>query len=122
MQASIIVILIAALLTVVNLETRTEELVHISVYGFSVAAPDFPKQTEVGISVTPIAFNGPLDGGKAPSCNVQIQNMGWTLSNFREQSLGQFKALGLTLVRGTSAFLCGLARTYVADPCFGRRV
>jgi len=97
MRASIVAIALAALLAVASSETQAEDLVHNSVYGFSVAAPDFPKQTDAGISITPLAFNGPLDAGKAPSCNVQIQNMGWTLSTFRTQSLGQFKALGLTV-------------------------
>jgi hypothetical protein len=74
-----------------------EALVHSAAYGFSVAVPAFPKQTDPGISVTPVTFSGPMRGGKAPVCNVQVQNMGQTLSEFRTQSLGQFQALGLTL-------------------------
>jgi hypothetical protein len=82
----------------VSRESRgADALVHSTAYGFSVAMPDFPKQVDVGVSVTPITFGGPLSGGKTPSCNVQIQNMGWTLATFRTQSLGQFKALGLSL-------------------------
>jgi hypothetical protein len=89
---------VAGSLALTSPEGRSAEaLVHSTVYGFSVAVPAFPKQTDSGISVTPIAFSGPVRDGKAPSCNVQIQNMGQSLSEFRTQSLGQFKALGLTL-------------------------
>jgi hypothetical protein len=74
-----------------------DALVHDFAYGYSIAMPDFPKQVDAGVSVTPLSFSGPLDDGKAPSCNVQIQNTGWSLATFRTQSLGQFKALGLSL-------------------------
>jgi len=81
--------------------------VHNATYGFSVVAPTFPKQTDSGISVTPVTFSGPLHDGKAPSCNVQIQNMGQSLSDFRTQSLGQFKALGITLESETQRKVSG---------------
>ena len=74
-----------------------ESMIHDTTYGFSIATPTFPKEDSTGLTVTPITFAGPMRDGKAPSCNVQIQNMGVTLSAFRTQSLGQFKAVGLTL-------------------------
>jgi len=74
-----------------------ESVVHDTTYGFSISAPAFPKEDSMGLSVTPITFTGPVRDGKAPTCNVQIQNMGASLSAFRTQSLGQFKAIGLTL-------------------------
>ena len=89
---------VAGSLALASLEGRSAEpVVHDTTYGFSIAVPAFPKQQDAGIAVTPITFAGPLHEGKAPSCNVQIQNTDATLSSFRTQSLGQFKALGLTL-------------------------
>ena len=85
----------------------TEALLHSTAYGFSVAAPDFPRQNDAGTSVTPIIFSGPLHDGKTPSCNVQIQNLGWSLSEFRTQSLGQLKTLGLALESETPRKVSG---------------
>jgi hypothetical protein len=53
------------------------------------------------------ALTAPIHNGKAPSCNVQIQNMGATLRDFRTQSLGQLKALGITLESETSRKVSG---------------
>jgi hypothetical protein len=94
----IITAVVAGFLATASPHARSAEaLVHDPTYGFSVAIPAFAKQDDIGVSVTPITFAGPLHGGKVPTCNVQIQNMGATLSSFRTQSLGQFKALGITL-------------------------
>ena len=89
-----------------------EAVVHDATYGFSIAAPAFPKEEDSGISVTPIIFAGPVRDGKAPSCNVQIQNMGATLSSFRTQSLGQLQALGLTLESETIRKVSGKDALY----------
>jgi hypothetical protein len=99
---------VAVALTTASPEGRSAEaLMHNAAYGFSVAIPAFPKQEDSGISVTPVTFGGPIHDGKAPSCNVQVQNMGATLSDFRTQSLGQFKALGITLESETSRKVSG---------------
>jgi ASC-1-like (ASCH) protein len=93
---AVAITVIAALVASPGSGTQSEERFHDLTYGFSVAVPNFPKETDAGVTVTPVVFGGPLRDGKAPSCNVQIQNVG-TLSNFRIQSLGQLKALGLSL-------------------------
>jgi hypothetical protein len=99
---------VAVSLAIASPEGRSAEaLVHDTAYGFSVAVPAFPKQVESGISVTPIAFGGPVHDGKAPSCNVQIQNTGTTLNDFRTQSLGQAKALGISLESETPRKVSG---------------
>lgn len=91
-------VVVAGLLAVSSQQGRAADaVVHDSTYGFSVALPAFPKQDDAGVAVTPITFTGPIHDGKVPSCNVQIQNMDATLDDFRTQSLGQFKALGVTL-------------------------
>jgi hypothetical protein len=84
-----------------------EALVHDPVYGFSVALPAFPRQDDAGISITRISFGGPVHDGKAPVCNVQIQNTGGTLSEFRTHSLEQFKTMGITLDSETSRTVSG---------------
>lgn len=93
----LLIVALVASISPANPASRNEERFHDLTYGFSVAVPDFPKQTDAGITVTPVVFGGPLRDGKTPSCNVQIQNVGGSLSNFRTQSLGQLKALGLSL-------------------------
>lgn len=104
----VITILVAGSLAIASQEGRSAEaLLHDPVYGFSVTAPTFPKQDDEGISVTPVSFNGPIHDGKAPSCNVQVQNMGATLSSFRTQSLGQLKALGLSVESETPRKVSG---------------
>ena len=72
-------------------------MLHDPGYGFSVAVPAWPKPTDLAASVTPITFGGPSRDGRAPSCDVQIQHMGWTLSDFRTQTAEQFKSLGITV-------------------------
>lgn len=100
--------LVAACLAIANAECRSAEpAVHDTTYGFSVAAPAFPKQTDSGTSVTAITFGGPIHDGAAPSCNVQIQNMNITLKDFRAQSLVQAKALGITLESETPRKVSG---------------
>jgi hypothetical protein len=107
---------LASSLAVASPQGRSAEpVVHDTTYGFSIAAPAFPKEENSGISVTPITFAGPVRDGKAPSCNVQIQNMGATLSSFRTQSLGQFKALGLTLESETKRKVSGKDALYLVS-------
>jgi hypothetical protein len=72
-------------------------MLHDPEYGFSVAVPAWPKPTDPAASATPVTFGGPARDGRAPSCDVQIQHMGWTLSDFRAQTLEQFKSLGITV-------------------------
>jgi hypothetical protein len=99
---------VAGSLAIASPQGRSAEpLVHDAAYGFSVAVPAFAKEIESGISITPIAFGGPVHEGKAASCNVQIQNTGATLSDFRTQSLVQAKALGITLESETRRKVSG---------------
>jgi hypothetical protein len=95
---TIVAAVLASSLALASGEGRSAEAaIHDATYGFSITAPSFPKEDNTGLTVTPITFTGPVRDGKAPTCNVQIQNMDVTLSAFRSQSLGQFKAVGLTL-------------------------
>lgn len=66
-------------------------------YGFRLQPPTFPVENAFGISATPVSFQGPVKDGKASVCNVQIQNMDLTPAQYRELSLNQFKAIGLSL-------------------------
>jgi hypothetical protein len=105
---TITAILVAGSVAIASPEGRgAEAVVHDTAYGFSMAVPAFPKQAESGISVTPIVFGGPVHDGKAPSCNVQVQNTGATLDDFRAQSLGQAKLLGIRLESETPRKVSG---------------
>lgn len=68
-----------------------------AVNGFRLVPPAFGPSNSLGITSQPVTFTGPAVGGMAPSCNVQIQNLGVKPAKYRELSRNQFKALGLAV-------------------------
>jgi hypothetical protein len=73
------------------------ELYRDAAYGFSIAPPVFPVEKSFGMTVTAVNFQGAIRDGGIPSCNVQIQNVNLTPQKYKELSMNQFSALGLTL-------------------------
>jgi len=64
-------------------------------HGFRIQAPAFPK-TKIG-SVIPVMFLGPPNEGFSPNANVMVQYTNAGLEGYRELTLGQFKASGMTV-------------------------
>ena len=86
----------AILVTTVALSGEPQAYRNVE-YGFRLQPPAFEVEDAFGISATPVSFQGPVKDGKAPVCNVQVQNMDLTPAQYRELSLNQFKAIGLSL-------------------------
>lgn len=68
-----------------------------TVNGFRLVPPAFGPSDTLGVTSQPVTFMGPAVGGMAPSCNVQIQNLGVKPAKYRELSRNQFEALGLAV-------------------------
>ena len=79
--------------------------------GFRLDPPAFEPSNSLGINSQPVTFTGPLLGGHAPSCNVQVQNIGLDSIKYRELSRSQFKAAGLTLEAETDRNVSGKEAT-----------
>ena len=67
-----------------------------AVYGFSFEAPRFPGAARAKPAMA-VTVSGPAEGGFASNVNVVIQPRVPSRKAFRDQSLAQFKQLGLTL-------------------------
>jgi hypothetical protein len=105
-------LLVLAVLSIATCLAATPASYVDSVNGFRIVPPAFEANKTFGFTSQPVTFAGPISDAQAPSCNVQIQNMGLTPPRYRELSLNQFKAIGLTVdsdvarkVSGKDAFV-----------------
>jgi len=62
-------------------------------YGFALFAPKFPKATNQ--NVTPVILTGPGEAGFSSNVNVTIQPATTTRKAYHDQSLNEFRQVGL---------------------------
>lgn len=80
--------------------------------GFRISPPDFEPNEAFGFTSQPVTFSGPLKGGVAPACNVQVQNPGLTPARYKDLTYNQLESLRLTIEREEDRKVSGKDATF----------